>query len=162
MHSQRVSERSSTLYLMRKPTITCAVASLPFSGERLALSRDRKKELLASWKSEPKGIAAWLVKPLPAYSYLVVFLLFGILYWLLPPKVVTETKIAEREVPVFVTDTVTVVRVDTLWRERVIKVAAPLVAQNDQPEDPALIQPAVESKSLSEQEDLLDLVVRGE
>ena len=65
------------------------------SGERLALSRDRKKELLTSWKSERKGIAAWLVKPLPAYSYLVVFLLFGILYWLLPPKVVTEKRISE-------------------------------------------------------------------
>ena len=135
---------------------------LAMRGEKLPVKNRRATELLEAWKSERSGLAGLLLKPLPAYSYLIILCIFGLIYWLIPAKVVTQTLIAEKEVPVVVRDTVTVLKVDTLWRERVVRVPDPKVVQSEQAETIVPVQSVIERKSLSEQEDLLDLVVRGD
>lgn len=135
---------------------------LQLKGERMPMKRNIEKELLQSMKRERSGVAGWLVKPLPAYAFLVILLPFGLIYWLTSPKVIIERQIAEKEVPVMVRDTVIVVKVDTLWRDRIVRVPQPIIVKNDQEKESVPVQNVVESKSLSEQEDLLDLVVRGD
>ena len=135
---------------------------LAVQGEKLSMKQKNEEALLAAWKPERTGALSWISKPVPAYAFLLIFLFFGLLYWLTPPRLVTEYQIAEKEVPVVLRDTVTVIQVDTLWRERLVQIPTPMVVQNEQVEQQAPVQQTIQNKSISEQEELLDLVVRGE
>ncbi|MEO9484537.1 MAG: hypothetical protein ABJG47_13860 [Ekhidna sp.] len=129
-------------------------------GERLQTGKDVKHSLMAEFKAkEAKSTFAFFRYKLPAYTHLVPLSLIVYLIFFLPSeeRVVTQDRIVE----VMVRDTVTVTQVDTLWVEKVLRVSVPVyVTQASQAEKTEEIQP-VTNRSLSEQKEVMDLVIRG-
>ncbi|MEM9338372.1 MAG: hypothetical protein AAGA66_06550 [Bacteroidota bacterium] len=139
-------------------------AATDLKGERMPLKRNVKAELLKELKPQRGILHGLLLKPLPAYSLLILLLLFISTYFLFPKKVAIQTIVTIKEVPHMVKGTVTLIKIDTVWRDRIVKVPAPSFASNQtHATDTAVVaQQPVKSRSISEQSELLDLVVRGE
>lgn len=135
---------------------------IQIKGEKIPLKRDVKGELVKGMKKEPSLLVSLFLKPIPSYAFVVAVLLLVATYFLTPARVVRETLIAEKKIPVTVFDTVLVVQVDTLWRDRIVKVPVPMMVTDQKEADQLpILQTSLENKSNSDQEDLLDLVVRG-
>ena len=129
-------------------------------SERIKLQKDLKTQLLKENKKR-SAIVNLLLQPMPAYSIIFILFFASMLYIFTPSKVVTKTVISEREVPIIQLDTIFVVKKDTVWRERIIQVSSPpnLLVNKGESLNKTL---NTKNKSISNQEELLDLVVRGE
>ena len=127
--------------------------------EKLPVSNDVKKSLMAEFKQiETKGFAAILSKKVPAYTVIAPIMILIAIFWFLPTKEVPV--IQDRLVEVTIRDTIQVVKTDTLWREKIVKIPQLVyVAKGDEVEKNS--SPTVTNRSLGEQKELLDLVVKG-
>ncbi len=129
-------------------------------GEKLHVRKDVKQSLMKEFKQKDRSPVYSLFQfKLPAYTHvfslaLIVYLIF---FMPRPEKIVPQDRIVE----VMIRDTVQVTQVDTLWIERVIKVPTPVyVTQELNAEEPTEIV-QVGNKALSDQKEVMDLVVRG-
>ncbi|MEM7297115.1 MAG: hypothetical protein AAF391_02485 [Bacteroidota bacterium] len=130
-------------------------------GEQKKMSNGVKQSLMAEFKQQRSpGFAGIFRKTVPAYSLIVPVVLFVLIlvYQLTKEIPVIEDRIVE----VTVRDTVQLIQTDTLWRDRIVEVKVPqlVYVANEEIED--AIEAEVSNKALSDQKEVLDLVVRGE
>lgn len=131
-------------------------------GEKLKVGKDVKASLMAEFRQEKaSGFAALFQRTVPAYSLVLPLLVIALVFIYRPVKEVPV--IEDRIVEVMVRDTVEVIKTDTLWRDKVVKVPQ-LVYVTREESQPTAETPTTEvvNRSLSDQKDVLDLVVRGE
>lgn len=129
-------------------------------GEKLKVRKDVKSSLMAEFRGkEATGLASILTKRIPAYGLVIPLLLVVVLFIYKP---VTEVPVInDRIVEVTLYDTIEVVKTDTLWIDKIVKVPQLVyVVKEDENEE----QPSIEmvNRSLSDQKEILDLVVRGD
>lgn len=130
-------------------------------GEQRKVSKHVKQSLMAELKGSAKpGFAAVFRKSVPAYSLILPVLLFVVLLVYRPTKEIPV--IEDRIVEVMVTDTVQVIQTDTLWRERIVEVKVPQLVYVAQEETTEQVETEVGNRTLSDQKEVLDLVIRGE
>ncbi len=137
-------------------------AILGISQERIPLKRSIDQEILREFKKQESPLLKFFSYKVPAFIPMVLLLFLMGFYTLRTPQVISQIEEVPVEVMVYDTINVVEVQVDTVWRERIVKVQAPvLVSQVGEAtvEEEVL---EVTNKSLSNQTDLLDLVVRGE
>lgn len=130
------------------------------SGERIKVHRDIKRSLMSEFRKEDKvGFFSFAAKRLPAYVHVILIMIIGYLAFLLPPKerIITQ----DRMVEVMVLDTIEVTRVDTLFVEKFVKVPTPVYVAQDPNTSKSDEVKQVSNRSISEQKDVMDLVVRG-
>ena len=133
--------------------------------EKLAVSKDVKQSLLAEFKPRkfsPRKFSRWAAinrKKVPAYSLVIPLLFLIAIFWYRPIKEVPV--IQNRVVEVMVRDTVKVMKTDTLWQEKIVRVPQ-LVYVEKEESSQELPESEVVSRSLGEQKEVLDLVVRVE
>lgn len=129
-------------------------------GEKLKVRKDVKSSLMAEFKGkETTGLASILTKRIPAYGLVIPLLLLVVLFIYKP---VTEVLVInDRIVEVTLYDTVEVVRTDTLWRDKIVKVPQLVYVTKEDSKDE---QPTIEvvNRSLGDHKEILDLVVRGD
>ena len=128
-------------------------------NEKISVRKDIKQSLMAELKQQERGVPSWIRFKLPAYTHAVPLLIIVYLLFLVPhkEKVVTQDRIVE----VKVRDTVLITKTDTLWRERLIKVPTPIYVTQKIESEPVPID-EVGKRSLSDQKEIMDLVVRGD
>lgn len=128
-------------------------------GEQLKVGKDVKYALMQEFKQKQKTSFSFFQFKMPAYTHAVPLLVIVYLLFFVPREEMLVTQ--DRIVEVMVRDTVQVTQIDTLWIETVVKVPTPVyVTQDLQPDKKEEIQ-QVSNRSLSDQKDVLDLVVRG-
>lgn len=129
-------------------------------GERLKVPKTVHQSLMAEFKQQESSAWSGLFsRKVPAYSLLVpLVLLIGIILFL-PEREVAVVN--DRIVEVMVRDTIQVTRVDTLWRERLVQVPKLVYVTKDVTPERTVELPATK-RSLGDQKELMDLVVRSE
>ncbi|WP_462249871.1 hypothetical protein [Ekhidna sp.] len=130
------------------------------ASEQIKVRKDVKASLMTEFKQqERRGIFALIQFKLPAYTHAfsLAIIIYVIFFMPKAERVVTQNQIVE----VMVRDTIEIRQVDTLFVEKVVKVPTPVfVAQEVESEKPIEIK-QVSNRSISEQKEVMDLVVRG-
>lgn len=128
--------------------------------EKLAVNSDIKRSLMTEFRGvEGFGWKSFLNKKLPAYTHLIGLPLLIVIYFFLPAK--EKVVLQDRLVEVPVRDTVMVTQVDTLWMDRIVEIPTTVyvLQKVEQPENEIVQQTS--NLSLSDQKEVLELVVRG-
>ena len=129
--------------------------------EKLKVGRDVKRSLMHEMRPKSSFNPFSLLQArIPAYAMLIPLLLFFFFIFSKPEEVeIPEAQIVE----VMVYDTVRVKQIDTLVVERVIRIPQKVyITENTIPEDVKSVKKAVEKTTLSDQTEIMNLVIRGE
>ncbi|WP_420317060.1 hypothetical protein [Ekhidna sp.] len=129
-------------------------------GERIKVNKRVKQSLMAEFsQGKTFDIANIFQRRIPAYSLILPFILLIAVFFYRPTKEVPV--IQDRMVEVMVHDTVRVVKTDTLWREKIVQVQQ-LVYVTKTDVETTSDKLEVPNRSLEDQKEVLDLVIRGE
>ncbi len=128
--------------------------------EKLQVNKSLKKSLMKEFKETNNSrlpvIFRWKI---PALTHIIPLVVIVYLAFFMPKneRVITQDRIVE----IMVRDTVQINQVDTLYLERIVKVPTPVYVTREpkQTTSPEKIQTV--NRSLSDQKEVLDLVVRG-
>ncbi|WP_424962805.1 hypothetical protein [Ekhidna sp.] len=137
------------------------VSIMGIRGEKLKVSKDTKQSLLNEMKPKSSfSPFALLQVRVPAYALLIPLLFFFFILLREPNEVrIPEARIVE----VMLHDTIRIQQIDTLVVERVIRVPQMIyITENTNVAETTSAKKEVERTTLSDQTEILDLVIRGE